>query len=494
MGVLSMAGTYPRWIGPAAILLGLLWAGEALAQDNHYDSTPLGSANALLAGAGLSRNVDRSAVVNNPATLITRKSTGSGISLNTTSLGYNVIQFDNALGDNVDIRTDAVTSLPGLVAGDIRVPRWQDNFAVGYALYQRTPGNFRLVQQAVRTVDALEGPGLEGEETYIGEYILNTNAGETVGALGCGYSLNDHWSIGLTLSGTLRNVLWREGFSASVLPDQTGATVAPMVSFQRDVALSYSTAMAQLRAGLAWSKGPWSVGLVISPPSMQAYGSGSLSADMRVVNIQTAGDSLRRSYLANTYLDSLKAHFRYPLSIGGGLSWQHGDVHLSLGATWYAAIAPYAVLDPGNSPFLLPVTDANVQETRKYLLSWSANRSVMNMSMSLVWQFKDSLALLSSVRNDQHYTMRANDQDGFRSARMLWDMYHYTVGFHYTHQRSDWIAGAQFSAGGANNIPQPFSFDGANDSNLLQGAGTDQGRARMYAGTLLLSYSLRFKA
>jgi hypothetical protein len=494
MGVLSRSGAFPTWIGKAAILMSVIFPGGTLAQDNHYDSTPLGSANALLAGAGLSRNVDRSAVVNNPATLITGLSSGSGISFNTTSIGYNVIRFDNALGSNVDIRTDAVTSVPGLVAGDIRAPRWQDRFAVGYALYQRTPGNFRLVQQAVRSVDALEGPGLDGNETYVGEYILNTSAGETVGALGCGYRLNEQWSMGLTLSGTLRNVLWRESFNATVLPEQNTSTPAPMVSYQQDVMLTYSTAMAQLRAGLAWTKGPWNAGLVVSAPSVQVYGAGSMSADIRAVNIRTGADSLRRSYLANTYLDSLKAHYRHPLSIGGGLSWQQGKVQLSVGAIWYAALARYALLDPGTTPFLRPASEANVQDTRKYLLAWSANRSLTNLSMSIVWQFKDSLALLTSVRSDQHYTMRSNDSDGFRTARMLWDMYHWTLGFHYTDRRSDWIAGVQFSAGGANNIPQPFSFDGANDSNLLQGTGTDQGRARMYAGTFLLSYSLRFKA
>src|SRR5262245_56550317 len=105
------------------------------AQDNHYESDQLGSQNAILRGASISRCVDQTAVINNAATMIFAKE--AGITLNTATDTFENIFFKDGLGKGLDLKTNNTYIFPGLVAWEIPSLERVGERTVGFAIYGR---------------------------------------------------------------------------------------------------------------------------------------------------------------------------------------------------------------------------------------------------------------------------------------------------------------------------------------------------------------------
>lgn len=470
----------------SSVFLVVCGIAPSFAQDNHYDGLQLGSKNAILSGAAISRWVDQTAVVLNSATMMNAQE--AGITFNSTAGSLDNIKFINGLGENVDIKTSDVQLYPGLVAADLPFLKDQRKNRLGIAIFARLADRTRYTGRVDKQLNIIDDADSPGSETFIGQYILDIELKETSGALAWSTRLNDHFSGGVTLMSVFRTHGYRENYSASAIADPALDPAVDVVSTETDVSVKINVAMIQLRGSLAWQDGPWSAGLVLTLPSLRAWSSGDMVAQLSLINIKPDSNSDRQSYFASAFLDKRKPVYKYPVSLSAGLSRHLKDVVLSAAVSWYGAQERYVVIDPGDTPYLQPPSEENLVYTQDFLEVWSSNRSVFNTFLSAEWNLTQRFGLLGGFRTDHHYAQFFEPTPpGFQLPKKIWNRYHLSLGTSIQGRFSRWIIGMQYTHGSAENYRQPYSLDGVSEGNLLQGE-TGQGTIRQNGLTGTLSF------
>ncbi len=460
-----LSGIYPQLLA----LVCVIGPSSFYAQDNHYEGLSLGFRNAILSGAGISRWVDQTAVVNNAATMM--NADNAGFTFSSTTGGLDLIRFRDALGNDIDIQADDAQLYPGLLAADLPVFRNRDKHRLGIAVFNRISDRTRFTQrvdQSLNIINDLEAPG---NEAFIGQYVLDIELRETNAAMAWATRLNDRWSAGLTLMALLRTHRYRENAAVTLIADPGLQPAVDVVSAESDISLKMSPSMLQLRGSLAWKNGPWNAGFIFTLPSILVLSSGDMIAQISLNNVRADSLSPRRSYFASAYLEKQRPAFKYPLSCSVGLSraFESGAL-VSASATWNGAISRYAIFDPGDTPFLQPPSADNLIFTQRFLEVWSSNRALLNGALSAEMPMTPSFSLLGGIRSDLHYAQIQDPRPpGFQLAKKIWNRYHLCAGAAIQKKRSNWIVGLQYTHGGSRSYPQPFNFDGVTDNQFLQG-------------------------
>lgn len=465
----------------------------ALAQDNHYESDQLGSQNAILSGASISRWVDQTAVINNAATMIFAKE--AGITFNTATARFENILFTNGLGEDFDLRSKSTLVFPGLIAWEIPSLKRVGKRTVGFSIYGRMHNRMRFDNRAIFDANIIDDAEAPGNETFMGLYSLDSDIDEAVSTLGWGERLSDEWAVGFSTQVFFRNHKYIETFSATAIPDPDSASQADAVRSESNTSLQYNAALLQFKASLAWQKDDWSAGLILTAPTIRVWSSGDMLAEISVVNIRTAHGEPRNSYFANTYLSDTKPHYKYPFSIDAGVSRKLKNVHLSIAASWYAPIDRYTIIDPGSSTYLHPPAGQNVIYSPRLFEVWSINRSIVNFSSSAVWQVSKSIGLMSGFRTDYHFSEIPDPEEnvpGFQLSKKIWNRYHFNGGAEIRWRRSYWIVGVQYSKGKSDDYQSPYSFNGATEGNYLQGEAA-YGSIRQNSLSFVLSFFIQFQ-
>lgn len=464
------------------------------AQDNHYESDLLGSQNAILTGASISRWVDQTAVINNAATMIFAKE--AGFTFNTATARFDNVKYGNGLGESFDLEASNTQIYAGLVAWEIPSLQRVGERTVGFSIYGRMHDRLNLANRVMLNANIIDDPEFPGKETFIGIYSHNSDIDETVGSLGWGERISDEWAIGLTTQVFFRGQKYQENFSATAIPNPDSSFQTDAVRSESNINLHYNTTMLQLKGSIAWQKADWSAGLVVSTPSVQVYGSGGMLAEVNLMNIQVHPGEPRNSYFANAYLESAKPRYKYPLSIDCGISRKLKNVHLSVAASWYAPIDRYTVINAGDATVILPSGDQNVVYEPGMFNAWSVNRSIVNFSTSASWRVSGVYRLMLGFRTDKHFVEFPDPEEevpGFLMSKKVWNRYHFNTGAEIRWRRSFWIVGVQYSRGRAEDYPSPYSFSGVTEGNFLEGV-PGVGMVRQDGLSFLVSFFFQFQS
>lgn len=464
-----------------------------VAQDNHYESDQLGSQNAILSGASISRWVDQTAVINNAATMIFAKE--AGITFNTATARFENILFLNGLGEDYDLRSKSTLVFPGLIAWEIPSLQRVGKRTVGFSIYGRMHNRLRFDNRSIFDANIIDDAEAPGNETFMGLYSLDSDIDEAVGALGWGERLSDEWAIGLSAQVFFRNHKYIETFSATAIPNTDSVSLTGEVRSESNTNLQYNATLLQFKASLAWQKNDWNAGLILTAPTIRIWSKGDMLAEISILNIRVNPDEPRGSYFANTYLADTKMHYKYPFSIDGGVSRKLKNVHLSLAASWYAPLDRYTITDPNNVAYFQPSDEQNVLYNPRLFEVWSINRSVVNFSGSAVWQISSAIGLMSGFRTDYHFSEIPDPEEnvpGFQLSKKIWNRHHFNVGAEIRWRRSYWIVGAQYSKGKSDQYPAPYSFNGITEGNYLQGEPA-YGSIRQNSVSFVLSFFVQFR-
>ncbi len=450
------------------ILLALGVFFPAAAQDNHYEGLLMGSKNAILSGAAVSKWLDQTAVVVNAATMMSAQE--QGFTFNSTAGSYDKIYISDAFGEGLDLSSDDFYLYPGLVAADLPVLKNQQKNRLGIAIFSRLADRTRFAGNTTGVQNIVNDAEAPGAETYLGQYVLDIELKETTGALAWSRRISDHLSTGLTLMAIFRNHRYREGFDINILPQPENNPAVDLVSVESDISLKMNVNMAQLRGSLAWNQGPWSAGLVLTLPSIRLWSSGNMLAEASLVNIKPAPDSTRNSYFLSVHQEKQRPVFKYPMSVTAGVSRQVDNAVLYVACSWYSALDRYVVMAPANEPILYPPNAENIAYSKQALEVWSSNRSLFNLLFSTEWNAKPNLAVMGGFRTDLHYAQFPDPEPaGFQLPKKIWNRYHVNVGVALQNKFSRWIIGFEGTWGGAEDYRQPFSFDGISDIPPFEG-------------------------
>lgn len=476
-----------------ALFIKICLLSSLPAQDNHYESNQVGSKNAILSGASLSRWVDQTAVINNAATMIFAKETG--FTLNTATASFEDILFQNALGEGFNLESSSLLVFPGFIALEIPSLQRKGKRAVGLSVFGRNHDRLRFTNRVTLSHNIIEGEESPGQEQFTGLYSFDNDSDETAIAMGWAERLSDEWAFGFATQVFFRNQKYQETFSATVITNPSANAEEDVIRSESGVNVKYSATLLQFKGSLAWQNAGWSAGLTITAPTIGIWSEGSMLAQIGLINMRVSPDSARGSYFANAYLPQSKVRYKYPLAIEGGVSKQIENVQISVAASWHAPLKRYLVMDPAAATEFQPDGEANALYDPRLFEVWSINRAVTNFMTSAVWQISDATGLLFGFRTDYHFSEFPDAEEnvpGFHLNKKIWNRYHFSSGAEIRYRRSLWIVGIAYSMGAEDNYPSPYRLTGVNEGNFLQGDyGT--GSIRQKGLSFVLSFFFQFQ-
>jgi len=329
---------------PLAILLGILFPQTTLSQDTHYWNLHYGTQSTLLGGAVIGSVADLSATYYNPGWLALKKD--AGLILSARVYDLNTLEVEGDGIQNRKISTFRISPSPSLIAG--RLP---SDSLIGqkltYSIITRQSFQSQLDTRGVLGV--APGSVLPGGGTIAEEAVYVTDLGEYWGGISWSTPLGDGVGFGVTSYIAFRTQWKRSEFSFKVLPE-----AEDLASLDRTTDYSYYNVRLLWKAGLAVDLSPVLVGVTVTTPSLNLFGSGSTYLNASSAGFDIDGDRVADPFLGADYQDGLSSKYRSSWAVGAGVGYVFGKFKLNLSAEWYSGIPSYAVLDP--EPFVVQTT------------------------------------------------------------------------------------------------------------------------------------------
>ncbi len=468
-----------------AILYVLLWgaADTGFAQDTHYWTNQFGTRSVMLGGAVVGGISDNSSVYYNPASLGFMDS--ASISLNATSYQFENIRVRNALGENQDLTGNRLGSIPLLLSGVVRSPK--SAVRLGYGFVRPVDFAFRTGARVDRYLNIFDDPISPGPELFVGDARIESRLTDDLFCLAAGKKLKNGFSIGLSHFFSYRSQLFsRTTLARFILNDPTQTLVSS--SFLRN--LNYYMFRYIPKLGLQWKKGPLSLGLTLTLPSVGLYGRGSIGADITVQNVLI--DSIRRDLLANDRQQNLKATYRSPLSVAAGMNYDWSRSHLGLTLEYFARQSPYVMLRAKPAPFVRPDSLYPELSSNRFLVAYGAARPVLNVAVGYEYALSPRYVINTSFRtNFSAYDKRIDTLSAIRPEWSSWNLYHLTLGGTLKLGKNQITLGVTTSYGVDNHRNQDGYLGEPTEENLMQGVITVT-RARYLGIGLMLGYTFQF--
>jgi hypothetical protein len=223
------------------------------------------------------------------------------------------------------------------------------------------------------------------------------------------------------------------------------------------------------KIGLVYRKNNFSAGVTITTPSISLFGEGTIAVDILGTNILYKGSST--TILANDRLEKLKANYKSPLSITGGINWGIKKSSFGISFQYYSSIAMGDFSRAAPSAFVRPASLHVSLGSDEFLRLKDAAKSVFNISIGHEFALNPTMTLNFSCRtNNSYYDEALNKSVGIKSEITIWDIYHFTAGTTITRGRSKVSVALLLSTGNDDERKHYSSFTNPDEIDFLQGS------------------------
>jgi hypothetical protein len=430
-------------------LLPLLFSGpnEVKAQDTHYWSHKFGAANTLLSGGDDATCTDNSAIINNPGNL--GFSTNSSLSITTNAYSLENIKLKDAAGPGLDMQSTTPSIIPLVLAGAFkhkRFPRW----TVGYILAEKERYSFKASQRFDAVLNVIEDSYSAGDEEFVAQTDLRDILSETWAGIGIAYKINEHLSAGFSNLGAYREHNASSSYAARAVVNQPGVLNLVSSNFLYDV--SYYSVRSIFKLGLSYKGKRVDAGIAVTLPGFHVYSDATINSDVTGVNVlidDSAGT--RGSFVANDRQTGLKARFKSPASISGGLNFKLSDkTRICVAAEYFFGLSPYVIIEPKQTNFIRPAGSA-AAGSRELLSIASANRPVFNIAIGAQTKIFKQYHLLFGVQTNNSFHTSDVEEKGNDLALSKNTIYHASLGVMVRRSKSDICIGVTAGYGRGNN-------------------------------------------
>jgi hypothetical protein len=367
----------------AAALVLLLDPQSSQGQDTQYWNIQYGTRSTLLGGAVIGSVSDLSATYYNPGAI--GLSRASGLILSTGVYEGNSLKLDGTGIAKREISSFGVNVAPSLVAG--RFPA--DSGAadrLAYSLLTRQRANLQLQWRFVGAQESIRG--VRGSGSVSQEATMLQDMSEIWGGFTWARSVSRSVGIGVTTYFALRTQEKGMDLSAYALTDSSG-----VAGLKYEANYDYYNVRVLWKAGLAIDLSPLSLGLTITTPSLNLFGSGSAYANMQSSGVDANGDGVPDPLFVADYQEDLSSVYGTPWALGMGVSYQLGQFRFDVSAEWYAAVSRFNVLEPG--------TFAGQSTGVQYQNNFSAALNpVLNFGAGIEWDANEHTSWYASVITD----------------------------------------------------------------------------------------------
>ncbi len=462
-----------------ALGFALFFAENIAAQDSHYWNLQMGIRGMLLGGALTSSVNDNSAIYYNPACLALVPA--SHITVNATAYRAEFLSFANGAGDGIDLKSSRFSTYPQMMSSML-THKPQARLQLGFAAFTRQSAHWDMTRIVRTRADILPQSGA-ADDDYAATLTYQNILNEPWLGLGAGYRLTDNICLGISTFLAYRNHRYLLDLATRA---STDSGFAASYRYHDELRMNHLHNINKIGVHGQWYD--WSVGLVITTPSLPIYG---FSRERREISMQNL-----RGASSATLLDEqqgLPTRFKYPLSIAAGVSHKMQKAWFGLNAEYFFAVSPYLAVGGLSEnigiPAALGVTQAN------FLHYYMHANSVLNIGLGTEFLLARQWTMHLGARTDRT-TQRFLPDNMPASANRIrspnFDLYHLSTGFSWERRASIMGFGVNYSLGYSGNARQFVSLSNPRYDNFLLGTPSSGHTLSSHSFTFVLGYTYFF--
>lgn len=434
-----------------AVVAAALPASGA-AQDTHYWNLHYGTSSTLLSGAVIGSVSDLGATFYNPGALALFDN--PEFILSARVYQYDMFTLEDGAGEGLDLASTSFDPAPSFSAGSFSF-KWLKGHRLAYSVMTRQRMNIGVAVRAGTIRDVI--PGIEGEETFGGEFLFDQSFNEIWHGLTWSFRIDSTLGLGVTQYLAQRNQQTRAQAIGQALTT-TGEVAAALRIREFD----FNHVRTLWKVGLGVYRPPLSAGVTITTPSVHLSGKGSALFNMTTTGLDVNGDGVEDPNYASNYQRGVRALYRSSWSFGVGAAYRVGRIRLHASAEWFDAVEAFDVLE---------TEDFQAQHSGETLANDLTHelRAVVNYGIGLEVHLSDHFSSYSGFATDFSAAVPESETNLSLS---VWDIYHMAVGTVVSIGSTELTLGATY-AFGDEVLARPVDFTDPSEANQLIGSGKD---------------------
>jgi len=475
------------------LIISLCFTLNLVAQKNNYWSTSFNTEASLLAGAVVGGNSDLTSIYYNPAGISEIKD--MKLSLNANLFNYSIVDYKNALGSDVDIKDYYFLVKPRFISYLYRSKR-DTNLSWQFAIYNKLLDDITIYNTVKYNGNILYK---EIEESYNGNFDMNSYLYDYRGGIGTSYMFNDRFSAGISLIGMIKGIDYLKAIDVSVYPRYTPVSDTNYYfanwNYYEKIYM-YDVRMLA-RIGFRYKFNQIQVGLVTTLPSFKLWGNSDSKRRISQSNVEN--DSI--SYPNYIKVESsiyLESQMKDPFSVAFGIVYSTKDEKSKLyfSTEYFAGIDEYKMIDGTKS-----VEDENFVGS-DFLTHYYATIPIMNFGFGYKHLFSETIEGLMGFKTDFDATKIIEKEFVDKEIPISLNqnhlnLYHLTSGVKMNVKKGSFIVGLEYIFGYVKNLPQYANFkdvnyNGSKELLGLQGQINDNMSIAYNSFGLYLGFSFGF--
>jgi hypothetical protein len=410
------------------VLLMVVAAVPAAAQDAHYWTNQYGTRADLLGGVVVGSIADLSSTYYNPGMLALTQDPNLVISTN--AVRWTRIELENGAGEDIPLTSTKLSPAPSIMAIRLGWKPFDGQIAISYL--ERYRFDLDVVGRRIDSRDIAGG----GVDAFSGELMSSTRLSEYWGGVSwASPKLMDGVGVGATLYGAYRGQKGRAQTLVLAHSDSSGGAAAILYD-----EFDFYNFRTLVKIGVSFEWDVFRLGFALTTPSVSLFGSGHSAVNAGYVVPGESGGT--DSELAADYQPDLDAYFSSPLSIAGGLSYRFGEndrsaVHFT--TEYFSRQEKFAVLDP--EPFTSQTTGEVID--RKFT---HEGKPVLNWGVGFEFWAARNVTFYGAYITD--YSYRPDDVDPAEEISLSnWNIQHVSFGSAFTVSGLDFTVGLSYGWG-----------------------------------------------
>ena len=378
---------------------------QAFSQDSHYWNIQYGTKATLLGGAVIGSVSDLSATYYNPGAISLFND--PKLILSAKVYQYESISVQEGGGANVDLKYSSISPSPTFVAFNVNIDSTGRN-TLAFSVLTRQSMKFNLSTN-VNVTTAF--PGVPTTAKTSGVSLLQ-DFDEVWAGASFSRKMNSIIGIGATTYVAYRNQ--KTSMEAIVEELQPDTDIASILVYRN---LKFYNYRALIKAGVALNLDPVTLGLTVTTPSLNVFGSGTFGYNYFLSNPDTVSENVFES---NTQYD-LKTTYNTSWAIGLGAAYWGDNFNLHVSTEWYAAVKEFHPMNI--EPFVAQSSGIVIQNQLNQQL-----KSVFNAGVGLDYILNERVTLAGSFITDFSADI---DSVSSNISFTNWNIYHISAGSNF---------------------------------------------------------------
>ncbi len=391
------------------------------AQENYNWNLQYGTKSTLLGGAVIGSVSDLSATYYNPGAIALYEE--AVFILSAQVYQVDIYKIKNGASEGADLDFSYITPTPSFVAIGFDFGfLGEDKLAFSLLTRQNSRLDFDI-----RIIDSLEViRSSPGKESFAGGVRIEKKFTDVWAGITYSSKLNEVFGLGLT--GYLSYSSNQAATETILQALLSGGEIAAFTNIND---YSYSNARTLLKAGLGVNLSPLTLGLTVTTPSLNLFGSGSVGSNLFLSGVDS-------TVFQSNFQDDVTSEYKSSWAIGFGAAYTINDFKITFSTEWFDAIKKFYVLD--TEPFKEQSSGDVIEDDLTH-----ETKSIINYGFGVDYYLHEKFIISTSFVTD--FSSRDPNTTTNLTRSTNWNIYHISLGSTFQIEKSDVTIGIAYSFG-----------------------------------------------